>query len=282
VIALQQKRQAEGKAPRTINYEVMTLGMILRTHALWAPIGERIKSLRQRPAVGRAIAKDDEAQLLGAVGRNDSPVLLPLFVLAMDTGLRAGEARSLQYKSLDLKWSDGAIIAGRLIVGKSKTAAGMGRTIPLTKRVCAILTVWLSRFPGAAPDSFVFPHHRVAVRNGGIDHHLYEINLGRPIGSWKRAWKSACASAKVTYRWHDTRHSFVSRLAENPNVSEETIRALAGHVSKQMLERYSHIRNHAKVAAIAALEGDSAAIEVTTPGSRLTQKWSQSIAGRLN
>jgi hypothetical protein len=43
-------------------------------------------------------------------------------------------------------------------------------------------------------------------------------------------------------------------LAENPSVSEETIRALAGHVSKKMLERYSHIRTQAKQSAIAALE----------------------------
>ena len=37
-------------------------------------------------------------------------------------------------------------------------------------------------------------------------------------------------------------------------VSEGTIKSLAGHVSKRMLERYSHIRTHAKRAAIKALE----------------------------
>ncbi|HEY6418246.1 MAG TPA: hypothetical protein VIX59_04515 [Candidatus Binataceae bacterium] len=42
-------------------------------------------------------------------------------------------------------------------------------------------------------------------------------------------------TAKVDYRWHDLRHTFVTRLAENPSVSEETIRALAGHVSRRML-----------------------------------------------
>jgi len=50
------------------------------------------------------------------------------------------------------------------------------------------------------------------------------------------------------------RHTFISRLAENPNVSEQTIKALAGHVSRQMLEHYSHIRSAAKQAAIQALE----------------------------
>ena len=86
---------------------------------------------------------------------------------------------------------------------------------------------------------------------------MYEVDLDKQIGSWKRAWKYACSKAKVAYRWHDLRHTFVSRLAENPHVSEETIRALAGHVSKQMLSRYSHIRTHAKEAAIAALENEA-------------------------
>jgi integrase len=49
------------------------------------------------------------------------------------------------------------------------------------------------------------------------------------------------------------RHSFVTRLAERPDVSEQTIRSLAGHVSNQMLQHYSHIRSQAK-AAIRALE----------------------------
>jgi len=35
-----------------------------------------------------------------------------------------------------------------------------------------------------------------------------------------------------------------------PDISEQTIRSLAGHVSNQMLQHYSHIRSHAKQAAI--------------------------------
>jgi Phage integrase family len=74
------------------------------------------------------------------------------------------------------------------------------------------------------------------------------------MGSWRHAWRLVCKAAKVRYRPHDMRHTFISRLAENPSVSEQTIKALAGHVSRQMLERYSHIRSQAKQAAIQALE----------------------------
>jgi Phage integrase family len=60
--------------------------------------------------------------------------------------------------------------------------------------------------------------------------------------------------ASLKYRWHDLRHTFVTRLAENPEISEQTIRSLAGHVSQQMLQRYSHIRRQAKEDAKAALD----------------------------
>jgi integrase len=268
VTELQRKRQTQGRAGRTVNYEITTLRMILKSRGLWAPIGERVRALRERHDVGRALSREDERKLLDAIGKSDSPVLLPLFVLTMDTGLRASEARSLRRRDLELTRKDGAIAAGRLIVAKSKTEAGKGRTIPLTNRVCAALTLWLSRFPEAGPGSFIFPHHRVACRSGRAEHHLYELDLATPIGSWKRAWKYACSEkgAGVSYRWHDLRHTFVSRLAENAAVSEETIRSLAGHVSKQMLQRYSHIRTHAKQAAIAALEQDAAMLDAVDRG----------------
>jgi integrase len=79
------------------------------------------------------------------------------------------------------------------------------------------------------------------------------------------AWYNACETAGVRYRWHDLRHTFVSRLAEKPNVSEGTIRALAGHVSQRMLQRYSHIRVQAKRAAIASLEPQAVSQAPTGP-----------------
>ena len=88
---------------------------------------------------------------------------------------------------------------------------------------------------------------------------LYDVDLGRPMGSLRKAWRLACKAAGVRYRPHDMRHTFISRLAENPSVSEQTIKALAGHVSRQMMERYSHIRSEAKQPAIQALNEQATA-----------------------
>jgi integrase len=80
------------------------------------------------------------------------------------------------------------------------------------------------------------------------------IDVSRPMGEWKKAWTDSLRLAGLKYRWHDLRHTFVSRLASNPTVSESTLKALSGHVSKRMLEHYSHVHAGAKQAAIKALE----------------------------
>lgn len=89
IAELQRKRPAESKSARTVNLEVSTLRQILRAHGLWAPIGERVKHLRERQDVGQAISREDEQRILDAIRQSRSPALLPLFVLALDTEPRA-------------------------------------------------------------------------------------------------------------------------------------------------------------------------------------------------
>jgi hypothetical protein len=65
----------------------------------------------------------------------------------------------------------------------------------------------------------------------------------------------------------------VTRLAENPTVSEEPVRQLAGHVNPWMLGRYAHIRAEARRAAIASLEPRLQPADFERDGA---QKWAQS------
>ncbi len=53
-------------------------------------------------------------------------------------------------------------------------------------------------------------------------------------------------------RWHDSRHTLITELAES-GASDQTIMDIAGHVSKQMLKHYSHIRMEAKRAALESI-----------------------------
>jgi integrase len=257
IAGYRRKRLEAGVSNRTVNYEIGAARGILRQFGLWGPIADRVRALPERHDIGRAISVQDEKRILAAASRSRSPALLPLIVISIDTGMRLGETQGLRRCDLSLVWNDGSIERGEITVRKSKTAAGTGRVIPLSRRACACLSLWLEQFPDAESASFVFPFHKVGLAGNSRLPVLYNVDLNRPMGSWRKAWRLACSAASVRYRPHDMRHTFVSRLAENPNVSEQTVKALAGHVSRQMLERYSHIRSEAKQAAIQALERQS-------------------------
>jgi integrase len=59
-------------------------------------------------------------------------------------------------------------------------------------------------------------------------------------------------NAKVKGRWHDHRHTMITDLAEN-GAGDQTIMDIAGHVSKNMLKHYSHIRMEAKREALESI-----------------------------
>jgi integrase len=125
---------------------------------------------------------------------------------------------------LSLAWKDGTIQRGEITVPKSKIAAGTGCVIPLSRRVCACLSIWLERFPEAGPDSFLFLYHKIGLAGNSRLPVLYDVDLDRPMGSCRRAWRIGSKAASVRRPPHDMRHTFISRLAENPNVSEQRLR----------------------------------------------------------
>jgi integrase len=68
----------------------------------------------------------------------------------------------------------------------------------------------------------------------------------------KTAWRNVKTKAKVSGRFHDTRHTLITELAESAT-EDEVIRDIAGHVSPAMLKDYSHIRMMAKREALERL-----------------------------
>jgi hypothetical protein len=63
------------------------------------------------------------------------------------------------------------------------------------------------------------------------------------------AWTTVGDKAKVVGRWHDNRHTLVTEHAES-GAGDEVIMSIAGHVSRAMLSRYSHVRMEAKRRAL--------------------------------
>lgn len=140
-----------------------------------------------------------------------------------------------------LRWGQIDFEKRLLTVGRSKTDAGTGRLITLNPPALEALVRWTSQFPGAEPAHFVFPW----CENRQVD-------PARPTNGWRTAWRHALRRAGFNCRFHDLRHTCITKLAES-QASDMTIMLIAGHVSKKMLERYSHIRIEAKRAALDAI-----------------------------
>jgi integrase len=102
IAEMQRELSGAGLAARAINFRVVVLRMILRHAGVWGNLAGRVRMLRESHDVGKAVSPEDEIKLLEAIRQSRSPALLPLFVLSIDSGLRASEVRALQHCDLKL------------------------------------------------------------------------------------------------------------------------------------------------------------------------------------
>jgi integrase len=241
----QRKRKKDGASAREINMECA----VLRKHKRWHLLASEYRPLRERENPGKALTDDEVSRLLAAAKKSRSQSLYPALVLLLNTGLRSGELRTMKWRQADL-------IENTITVGKSKTREGEGRLVPLNEEALKALREWRRCFDNPLPDHYIFPSERYGFK--GEEGHLhgavivYDRNPEKPIGSWKVAWNACRKAAGVSCRLHDCRHTFVSRLGE-ARVSEATLVALAGWMSRKMLERYSHSRMQSKRDAVKLL-----------------------------
>ena len=113
----------------------------------------------------------------------------------------------------------------------------------------------------------MFPHEKYGLAGNDRQPCAWEMDPLQPMHRWKVAWERTGKTAGVSCRFHDLRHTFVSRLAES-QASDSTVMGLAGHVSCAMMERYSRICIEAKRRAVDTLSGAD-----FEPG--VAQNWAQ-------
>lgn len=245
-------RQSENAAPRTINMELGELSRAIG-HP-WRLLWPRLKKLEERKDVGRAVSLAEQERLFAALEADRTPHLRALIPLLLLTGLRAGEAFSLTWGQVDL-------LAATVTVGRAKTSSGTGRVIPMNDELGRVMSVHRAicaeRFGELKPSHYVFAWGSP-----------WPVDPTRHITGVKHAWESLRRTAGVSCRMHDLRHTFATGLAEG-GASESTMLAIMGHMSRAMLERYSHIRMAAKREAVAGIsfgrKGNSEAVPVISP-----------------
>jgi len=253
IAAYQQARQDANAAHKTINNEVGTLRAILRRHRLWAQLAPDVRMLPVRTDVGVALTPEQEERLVRACAASRSRSLLPAFMLGIHTGLRNQELRFLRWRRVDL-------LAKAITVGKAKTPSGDGRVIPLNQTAARVLSTWAQQFPGRRPEHYVFPRERVGFSGTDEISQVYGTDPTTPIGSWKVAWTSARSVAGVQCRFHDLRHTCITRLLER-GVPLPVVASLMGWspaTTARMAKRYAHFGDSAHRRAMETLDPPTA------------------------
>jgi integrase len=102
----------------------------------------------------------------------------------------------------------------------------------------------------------VFPSERVGFSGNDEIPQVFATDPTTPISSWKTAWVSAKKAAGIECRFHDLRHSAVTRLLEagQPFAVVAEIMGWCAATAVRMAKRYGHIGESARRHAIAALE----------------------------
>jgi len=224
----------ESASPKTVNDEVGVLLRILEDAGDLLRIRLKKKhllKLKVRKTVGKAYSDQEKASMLEHARAARSPHIYPALMLALNVGIRDAELKTLTWGHIDLD-------KNILTVGKSKTDAGEGRTIPLNSDLQESIdqyAIWYrKRFAETRSEWYVFPFGSPRPSDPT-----------RPVTTLKTSWTNVRRNAGVVGRWHDNRHTLITELAET-GAGDQTIMDIAGHVSKQMLSHYSHIRTQAK------------------------------------
>ena len=260
-----RERKGEGRSNATINRELDVVRGVLKRAKRWHHFSEDIHPLPVRQNIGRALTYEEKIKLLKrASARPEWQTVAYAARLALNTTMRGCEIK-------EMRWRDVDMFGHSLAVKKSKTEAGE-RVIPLNTDAWEVILALYRRsqaLGGFEPSHFLFPACETA-----------KIDPTRPMKSWRTAWRrltraiqcagcgmlqnpgKTCSKCEadmseqkspfIGFRFHDLRHQAITELAES-KASDQTIMAIAGHVSKKMLQHYSHVRLDAKRNALDAL-----------------------------
>ena len=244
VLRFREWRSESGVGPAIINMEVGVIRRMLKRARRWHQLGADIRPLKEPRSIGRALSYEEKLRLVRAAGQNEEwQRAQAAMSLALCTTMRGCEIKRLQWRDIDF-------LNRAILVRTSKTDAGE-RLIPMNEETLETVMRLRERakgFKGTEPEHYVFP----ACEHGHVD-------PKRNQTSFRTAWRRLTKAAGLAgLRFHDLRHHAITELAES-QVSDQTIMAIAGHVSQKMLARYSHVRSEARRQAVMTLSAKPSA-----------------------
>lgn len=223
-----------GHVPKGINLIVGVLLTILNDAVEWQCLARnplfRFKPIKE-PELHFDYWKSHEVQqFLDVTG--DDP-LQPLFIFALNTGMRRGEICALKWDRVDF-------VNSQIIVSRNLTRYGLSDTTKTGRKryvpINLVVRELLERLFNEQRGEFVF----CEMDGSPLDaHHLYRDFQN----SQKRA------GFKRLIRFHDLRHTFASHFMMNGgNIYD--LQKILGHTSLEMTQRYAHMSPEHLVKAI--------------------------------
>jgi integrase len=181
----------------------------------------------KKPKVGKGKTRffdQEEIQKIKALcAETDSSLLLPIFTLALHSGMRKGEVLSIKWENVDFKNRE---------IHLPMTKNGEPRDIPMTDEVYQILCE-LANLKHADISGLVFPSPN---------------NPCKPIdikSTWERVLRKAGIQGAT---FHTIRHTACSYLAQI-GVPPILIARIVGHKDSRTTDRYTHaVKTHTREA----------------------------------
>jgi integrase len=188
---------------------------------------DRENERRKQRASGNAWAAERKRDARHAWALDEfTDHLMPLTLLALNTGLRRGELFGLTWEAVRL---DGKQLTVTAATAKSRKV----RHVPLNAEALDVLRRWKKQGSGVG---LVFP--------GLTGERLTHVN---------RSWSSLVTAAELTnFHFHDCRHHFASSLVM-AGVDLYTVKELLGHRDFETTQRYAHLAPEHKLAAVELL-----------------------------
>lgn len=242
-----QRMRQQKCGPHAINHECGVLSQIRKRIGI--PLVDYQPLPLPKAERGRALSHEERERLLRIAKSNPNWEAAYLFAkIAVNTTAGPKETYTLRLRDVDLEHA-----TIRIQPGGAKNEHRI-RSIPLNYGALLAARRAVERaheLGSKEPDHYLFP-----FRDRGSNVHKAHYDPTKHQTSFKTAWLALREAAQLPgFRMYDLRHHAITALLENPDISEETVEDIAGHVSRRMKKRYSHIRMQYKRAAVEAIAG---------------------------
>ena len=213
------------RAPKTINGVLGVLKAMLFDALRWDVIDKHpllnLRFLKANPKYDTYWTDAEIEQFLAA--NRDDPIF-PIYVFALNTGLRRGEICALKWDRVSFQRNQIEITrtTGRYGL-RETTKSGKKRVIPMNETVHSILYELRKN----QKSDFVFSNKKGEPVDA---HHVYRdfVNAQKRAGFLN------------TIRFHDLRHTFASHfMMKGGNIYD--LQKILGHYNMDMTQRYAHL-----------------------------------------